>query len=385
MHYVWIFKFLIQFIILFYMKMMMQRYFLLFICLFATIQLLFAQNNNCSQPIADFVFQQQRTRVAQPFNEAERLSRAIQVINMHCLSSVQVRSLAETFRDDDARLEFAKAAYLRVFDVANFYEVYNAFSYFSTVFRLHDFVLLQRGGLVSTPNNPSAPVINFPNLIYPNYEGYVGRRNCNLPMNPHEFNLMAQEIVSINVETTRLNRLNTVANNYCLSVEQAMKFSSLLDNEDNRFIFLKNAFNRIFDVGNYTQATQVFRNRPNQEQWLIYLRGQGINTNNPTGTQEPICEVTSDDFNDISNRIRNISFDSERLSTAKSILRIKKCFTTAQIMQLGKHFRFKNSTMDFVKFAYDFTIDVSEYYKVADIFTFSSDKEELMKFIETKR
>lgn len=366
---------------------MIQRYFSLCLVILATLQLLSAQNNNCPQPISDFVFQQQRSRVAQPFNENERLSRATQVINMHCLSSVQVRGLAETFRDDDARLEFAKAAYLRVFDVANFYEVYNAFSYFSTVFRLHDFVLLQRGGAINTPNNPnpSTPLVNFPNLMYPSYEGYVGRRNCNLPMNPHDFNLMAQEIVSMNVEATRLSRLNTVATNYCLSVEQAMKFASLLDSEDNRFIFLRNAFNRIFDVGNYTQATQVFRNRPNQEQWLVYLRGQGIDVNNPTGTQEPVCEVTAEDFNDINNRLRNISFDSERLSTAKSILRIKRCFTTSQIMQLGKHFRFRNSVMDFVKFAYDFTIDVSEYYKVADVFTFSSDKEELMKFIETKR
>ncbi len=363
--------------------MMIQRYFLLFLVLLATVSLLTAQNNNCPQPISDFVFQQQRSRVAQPFNENERLDRATQVINMHCLSALQVRSLAETFRDDDARLEFAKAAYLRVFDVANFYEVYNAFSYFSTVFRLHDFVLLQRGGTTNTPNT-STPIVNFPNLMYPSYEGYVGRRNCNLPMNPHDFNLMAQEIIVINVEATRLNRLNTVAANYCLSAAQAMKFASLLDQDDNRFIFLRNATNRIFDVGNYTQATQVFRARPNQEQWLTYLRGLGIDTNNPANTQMTTCEVSAEDFNDINSRIRNISFDSERLSTAKSILRIKKCFTTAQIIELGKHFRFRSSAMDFAKFAYDFTIDVDEYYKVADLFTFSSDKEELMQFIASR-
>jgi hypothetical protein len=346
-----------------------------------------AQNNNCNQPIADFLYQQQLSKVTQSFNDAERLNRAKLAIDNYCLSSFQIKGLAETFRDDDARLEFAKLAYIRVFDKQNFYEVYNAFAYFSTVFRLHDFVLEQRNGisnpLITSPTNNPNSNPNFPNLIYPNYAGYQGASNCGMPMDDHDFNLLAQDVLRLTAETGRLNRLSTIGSNYCLSTEQAMKFASLLENEDNRLLFLKNAYNRVFDLGNYRQAGQLFRNRTTQDQFIIFMNSRtNIGTLNNQGQ---LCEVNASDYNEIKIRVGKISFDNERLNTIKSIMRVKKCFTVEQVKDLAPLFRFTSGRVEFVKFAYDYTKDVDNFYKLTDVFTFSSDKAEILNFIETKR
>lgn len=356
----------------------MKRYYLLLLFLLLPF-LSIAQNNNCNQPIADFLYQQQLSNVTQRSNDAEKLNRAKWVINNYCLSSFQVKGLAETFRGDDARLEFAKLAYNRVVDKHDFYEVYNAFAYFSTVFRLHDFVLEQRN--TSSPTNPTTnPIIDFPNLIYPDYAGYQGLTNCGMPIDDHDFNLLTQDLFRLTAQTGRLNRLNTIASNYCLSTEQAMKFASLLDNEDNRLLFLKQAYNRVFDLGNYRQAAQLFRNRTLQDQFVVFINSRTSTSN--FDSQVQLCEVSTNDYNEIKTRIGNLSFDNEKLNTIKSIMRVKRCFTVEQVKGLVPLFGF--TSVEFVKFSYDYIKDVDNFYKLTDVFTFSSDKEEILKFIETK-
>jgi len=362
----------------------MKKQYLLILFLSLLLPLIsIAQNNTCNQPIADFLYQQQLNKVTQPSNDAERLNRARLVVNNYCLSSFQVKGLAETFRGDDARLEFARLAYIRVFDKQNFYEVYNAFAYFSTVFRLHDFVLEQRND-ISNPSITSPttnPNTNFPNLIYPNYVGYQGVSNCGMPIDDHDFNLLAQDLLRLTAETGRLNRLNTIGSNYCLSTEQAMKFASLLENEDNRLLFLKNTYNSVFDLGNYRQAGQLFRSRTIQDQFIIFINSRTDRNN--FDSQVQLCQISATDYNEIKTRISTISFDNEKLNTIKSIMRVKRCFTVEQIKDLAPLFGF--TTIEFVKFAYDYTKDVDNFYKLTDVFTFSSDKEEILNFIETKR
>lgn len=72
-------------------------------------------------------------------NQAEQLRRAQAILGPNrWLSSAQVKLLARSIADEDARLEFAVAAYPRTVDPENFYEVYDAFTKFSKAFRLHD-------------------------------------------------------------------------------------------------------------------------------------------------------------------------------------------------------------------------------------------------------
>jgi hypothetical protein len=74
----------------------------------------------------------ERSPVPEQGREADALLRG------RWLSSQQVKTAARAIEREDARLKFALAAYPRTVDPENFYEVYDAFTSFSTVFRLHD-------------------------------------------------------------------------------------------------------------------------------------------------------------------------------------------------------------------------------------------------------
>jgi len=71
-------------------------------------------------------------------NAPERLEKAHRIVRSHRLSSMQVKAIAARLHDDADRLQFALAAYPFTVDPENFYEVYDAFSSFSKVMRLHD-------------------------------------------------------------------------------------------------------------------------------------------------------------------------------------------------------------------------------------------------------
>jgi hypothetical protein len=85
-------------------------------------------------------FQERMRGLAAERGEAERLSQAVDLVTRHALSSLQVKAIATRLSNDAARLEFAIAAYPRTVDPENFYEVYDAFTSFSKVMRLHDWI-----------------------------------------------------------------------------------------------------------------------------------------------------------------------------------------------------------------------------------------------------
>jgi hypothetical protein len=58
--------------------------------------------------------------------------------------------------------------------------------------------------------------------------------------------------------------------------------------------------------------------------------------------------------------------------------------TTAQVSQIMALFSFEDSKLDFAKFAYGRTYDLSNYFMVNNAFTFSSSVDELNDFIQSQ-
>jgi hypothetical protein len=88
--------------------------------------------------LEDESFQDQMRSLGAQRNDPDRLRHAQKIIAAHRISSLQVKAVCLRLADDNARLEFATAAYPRTIDPENFYEVYDAFTSFSKVMRLHD-------------------------------------------------------------------------------------------------------------------------------------------------------------------------------------------------------------------------------------------------------
>lgn len=78
--------------------------------------------------------------------------------------------------------------------------------------------------------------------------------------------------------------------------------------------------------------------------------------------------------------VSETAFEESKLSTAKSIA-ASNCLSTDQVVALCEVFSFEESKLTFAKYAYKYTTDPKNYFKVNNVFSFDSNKDELNKFI----
>lgn len=94
-----------------------------------------------------------------------------------------------------------------------------------------------------------------------------------------------------------------------------------------------------------------------------------------------IKEMTSADFNERLNTVKNESFDDSKLEKAKFVFK-DEYFTSNQAATAVQVFSFETKKVEFAKFAYKRTVDKKNYYKVVDALTFDSYKRELQDWIK---
>ncbi len=103
--------------------------------------------------------------------------------------------------------------------------------------------------------------------------------------------------------------------------------------------------------------------------------------NGPIGCPIP---MSPGDFSDLKNTISSKSFEDSKMTIAKQVLQ-NNCLLTSQVKDLMGQFTFEETKLDFAKYAYDYTYDIGNYYKVNDQFTFESSIDELSKYISGRR
>jgi len=336
--------------------------------------------NRCDVALPDAIFRQkQRSVILQPSEEL-RLQVAMAIATNNCLSVDQVKSITALFAEDYNKLDFAKAAYMNTVDKENYYFVYDAFAYFSTAFMLHDYI----AATDAHPHDYIPPyeppvVVNFPPLDYPEAINYQGPANCESPMRDGELMNLATDIASSGNEADKLMMLTQAMQNNCITVAQMMKLASLLNSEPNRLSFVKSACNSVFDLGNLPAGAQLFAHIPNKSAYNDYITNVIRNATLP-----PPCSVSNQEFGRMLESIRKETFNSTKVTLAKQIIRSGKCFTTRQISEIVKLFTFDDTRLDIAEYAWDFTIDRENYYQLTEVFTFSSTKDSLLKFISEK-
>jgi hypothetical protein len=72
--------------------------------------------------------------------EDSKLTVSKQVINNNCLLADQVREIMMLFTFEDSKLDFAKYAYGRTYDLGNYYKVNDAFTFESSIDDLNSYI-----------------------------------------------------------------------------------------------------------------------------------------------------------------------------------------------------------------------------------------------------
>jgi hypothetical protein len=341
----------------------------------------FAQPHRRGGVVSNFAFQGMLSNLNSKPDDAQKLEMAKKIVNENKLLSDQVKKIAELFGNDYSRLEFAQLAYDNTVDKDNYYEVYNSFSYFSSVFRLHDYVSQKRGGTKVIPVE-EVKVMGFPSYDYPDYRKYFGKIGCTNIISDNDFTSLAEKVFNEPNEDKKLALANNISYSSCLQTAQAMKVASLLQNEKSRLDFLQKARPKVFDPDNYKYAMQVFNSENFKKEFSDFIGGTVVenNTNNI-----PTCEVSQKELTDIKNQINRQSFNNTKLNIAKENIKSKKCFKTSQIIEIINLLTYSDAKMEIAKFSYDYTTDTENYVKIADSFSFSTDKDAFLNFLKTKK
>lgn len=343
----------------------------------------------CTTPVSNTFFQREYGTINSTINANAKLTYAINMASNNCLSSSQIKQITLLFYADQDKLEFAKAAYRNAVDKENFYDVYDAFAYFSSVFRLHDYVTLQRGQNTNfTTTTTTITTYDYPNYIYPEFTNYFGVTGCNYPMDEGTFYKTYQSMKFSKItESAKSINIKDFINMNCLSTAQIMKLTSVLSMESFRLEVLKAAYLKAYDRANFGYADQLLTTNTYKVDFNNYINGYSsntINSNNNTVVSSN-CTVTMNDMNDIKSSINNASFDNTKITLAKQVLSAKKCFMVSQIKEILQLFSFESSKLEVAKYAYDFCSDKSNYYQVNDVFSFSSSKDDLTKYVQGRQ
>lgn len=347
-----------------------------FILLTALGEIVYAQN--CKQPIPNQLFQQKYNQIKTRPNEHSKLNIAKQIAERHCLSSSQVKEIASIFENDYDRYEFAKIAYQNTTDQENFYDVYDAFIYYSVVFRLHDYI--HNKNTENTTNEETrVNEIEFPDYNYPSYRNYSGKKNCSYPKDESRFKKDIIQLHAIEDENDRFNQTIHYIKRNCLATSQIMKIASIFTSDELRYNLAEEALSLVYDIENFAEYKQVFYTPRNRSRFSNMLNSQLSENINE-------CKVTESEYNKIISTIRNEKFNSTKLNSAKHIIQKNQCFTSIQIKGIVELFDYENSRLDIAFLAYDFVTDQNNYYKeVSQAIGFESNKKRLLDYINNKQ
>ena len=339
-------------------------------------------------PVAPFEFQLRINHLRERGNDEQRYADFKGYIPGQYYSSRQVKELALLFNNDYSRYQMVADVYPAIYDKENFYVVYDAFTTFSAVMRLHDYVATVPVQVIRVETTPSPPPVQTkPEITFPLCSNYMGRKGCGMPIPDNDFYYYTGNIFNQRDDAQRIQASKDLISRNCLSMAQLMKLALSLDLESNRLGFMKENFQYVYDLENYGYAGAVFSNEPYKNDWLGFAKAylSPVIDTRPAPAPVPVCEVGGEEFQQLKATIKKQNFSTTQMSMAQQIITSKKCFTCAQVRQMMDIFSFSENKMELARFAWDYTIDKSNYYTLADGLTFSGDKEELLHFISLKK
>ena len=99
--------------------------------------------------------------------------------------------------------------------------------------------------------------------------------------------------------------------------------------------------------------------------------------NGPIGCPWPMDES---DFYEAKQTIASKDWDETRLSLAKQLIS-SNCLFADQVRDIAQLMEWEEAKLDFAKYAYSYTYDIGNYFKVSQVFEWEASTEELNAFI----
>lgn len=95
------------------------------------------------------------------------------------------------------------------------------------------------------------------------------------------------------------------------------------------------------------------------------------------------CSMTGSEYNQVVASVKSKSFADVKLTVLKQAIK-GRCISAGQVKSLADLLSFEDDKLDFAKFAYDYTSDKKNYYRVNDTFAHESTIDDLNEYLEGK-
>ena len=116
---------------------MLKQSLLILLCV---INIHVVAQSNCDSPTSYVTFEVILNDISDEISEDEKLSTSKKLIEDACLTTNQIKQILEVITYESYKLEFAKFAYHYCFDVFNYDNLYDEFSFSSSQQELKEYI-----------------------------------------------------------------------------------------------------------------------------------------------------------------------------------------------------------------------------------------------------
>jgi hypothetical protein len=246
----------------------------------------------------------------------------------------------------------------------------------------------------------------YENWNDPNYDKYDDGYNSNELRNQEVADL-DNRVQDRSMDGDKLKLVQTALNGRTYYTDQLRTMVGWFSFESTKLDFLKGAYDNTIDKENYWKLEDVFSFSSSKDELNDFVNARKpqvvnnrddrdrnwdrdrdgnrdrVNANNYNDRYNP--DLLSDqDVNDLGARVKDRIGDSDKQKLAQSVLSGKEYYTD-QLRTIMGWFSFESTKLDFAKWAYKGTIDKENYWKLEDMFSFSSSKDELNDYVQGQR
>lgn len=90
-------------------------------------------------------------------------------------------------------------------------------------------------------------------------------------------------------------------------------------------------------------------------------------------------------FDTHKKQLQQESFEEDRMTMATSFVKQKQCITVSQIKTVIQLFNFEDNKLAFAKLAYNYVHDPENYREIVSLFTYSSTRKTLARYINKRK
>lgn len=220
-------------------------------------------------------------------------------------------------------------------------------------------------------------------LVFPDALNYNGNKGCDGYLADKPFQAFVNSVSQFKSDDERAKICMEYVYTYCFNTSQVMKLANLIEGENYRYVFLKTAYEKVYDRDNYLHVKQLLIS-PKLIQGIneIYVvpkveKPYAVGSDN-TAEQ---CIVSAADYEKLRADIKKEMSSTTRVSAAKRLIPLYKCLSAKQIEGMLTLFSLESDKLEIANFAYKYCSNRINYSVVTGYFTSQSSKNAINEYI----